>query len=186
MPVKENKEEEQTTPKASAARAHLEVPVLKLDNSTAAPEQTKVAEPGSAKPPASNFLNRTISTLLHHSDKISIPTPRRAVLEPGFSPLDWAAVASNPKSNLPGENMPPRLIRVPPSLLEIQNGRKGRDAWTSYQGKVYNNQPYVPFHPGGKGGLLRGAGKDSAKLFLEAHPWVNWDAILGECLVVFW
>lgn len=68
-------------------------------------------------------------------------------------------------------------------MLKIQNGRKGRDAWTSYQGKVFNIQPYVPFHPGGKGELLRGAGKDSAKLFLEVHPWVNWDAILGECLV---
>jgi len=68
-------------------------------------------------------------------------------------------------------------------MLKIQNGRKGRDAWTSYQGKVYNIQPYVPFHPGGKGELLRGAGKDSAKLFVEVHPWVNWDAILGECLV---
>ena len=68
-------------------------------------------------------------------------------------------------------------------MLKAQNGRKGRDAWTSYQGKVYNITPYVPFHPGGKGELLRGAGKDSAKLFMEVHPWVNWDAILGECLV---
>lgn len=108
---------------------------------------------------------------------------KRAVLEPGFSPLDWAALTSNPKANLRGENLPAQLIRVTPSMLKIQNGRKGRDAWTSYQGKVYNIQPYVPFHPGGKGELLRGAGKDSAKLFVEVHPWVNWDAILGECLV---
>ena len=68
-------------------------------------------------------------------------------------------------------------------MLKTQNGRKGRDVWTSYQGKVYNITPYVPFHPGGKGELLRGAGKDSANLILEVHPWVNWDAILGECLV---
>ncbi|EYE97954.1 cytochrome b5-like heme/steroid binding domain-containing protein [Aspergillus ruber CBS 135680] len=108
---------------------------------------------------------------------------KRAILEPGFSPLDWAALTTNPKANLRGENLPPHLIRVTPSMLKIQNGRKGRDAWTSYQGKVFNIQPYVPFHPGGKGELLRGAGKDSAKLFLEVHPWVNWDAILGECLV---
>jgi cytochrome b involved in lipid metabolism len=68
-------------------------------------------------------------------------------------------------------------------MLKVQNGRKGRDAWTSYQGKVYNIQPYVPYHPGGKGELLRGAGKDSAQLFQEIHPWVNWDGILSECLV---
>lgn len=111
------------------------------------------------------------------------PPSRRAALEPGFSPLDWAAKTSNPKENLRGANLPPTLIRVTPSMLKAQNGRKERDAWTSYQGKVFNITPYVPFHPGGKGELLRGAGKDSGKLFLEVHPWVNWDAILGECLV---
>ncbi|PLB45555.1 hypothetical protein P170DRAFT_365558 [Aspergillus steynii IBT 23096] len=108
---------------------------------------------------------------------------KRAVLEPGYSPLDWAALTSNPKNNLRGANLPPHLIRVTPSQLKAQNGRKGTDAWTSYQGKVYNITPYLPFHPGGRGELLRGAGKDSAKLFFEIHPWVNWDAILGECLV---
>ncbi|KAL4998827.1 hypothetical protein BDV10DRAFT_64590 [Aspergillus recurvatus] len=108
---------------------------------------------------------------------------QRAVLEPGFSPLDWAALTSNPNHKLRGANLPPTLIKVTPSMLKSQNGRKGTDAWTSYQGKVYNISPYLPFHPGGKGELLRGAGKDSGKLFLEIHPWVNWDAILGECLV---
>jgi cytochrome b involved in lipid metabolism len=67
-------------------------------------------------------------------------------------------------------------------MLKQQNGRKGRDAWTSFQGKVYNISPYVPFHPGGKGELLRGAGKDCTKLFMETHPWVNVD-MLRECLV---
>lgn len=108
---------------------------------------------------------------------------RKVVLDPGYSPLDWAALAANPKSQLRGVGVPPGLLRVTPSMLKIQNGRKGRDAWTSYQGKVYNIQPYVPYHPGGKGELLRGAGKDSAQLFLEIHPWVNWDGILSECLV---
>lgn len=110
-------------------------------------------------------------------------TSKRAVLEPGFSPLDWAALTANPKHNLRGANVPPHPIRVTPSMLKAQNGRKGTDAWTSYQGKVYNITPYLPFHPGGKGELLRGAGKDSGQLFFEIHPWVNWDAILGECLV---
>jgi cytochrome b involved in lipid metabolism len=118
------------------------------------------------------------------------PTPltlkknnKRVILEPGFSPLDWAALAANPKNQLRGENLPQGLLRVTPSMLKEQHGRKGRDAWTSYQGKVYNISPYAPYHPGGKGELLRGAGKDSAQLFQEIHPWVNWEGILGECLV---
>lgn len=32
---------------------------------------------------------------------------------------------------------------------------------------------------------MRGAGREreAERLFLEVHPWVNWDGILGECLV---
>lgn len=41
----------------------------------------------------------------------------------------------------------------------------------------------MPFHPGGENELMRGAGRDAAKLFMEVHPWVNWEAMLGECLV---
>lgn len=107
----------------------------------------------------------------------------KVILEPGYSPLDWAALAAKPNNQLRGAGMPPGLLRVTPSMLKTQNGRKGRDAWTSYQGRIYNISPYLPYHPGGKGELLRGAGKDSAKLFQEIHPWVNWDGILGECLV---
>jgi cytochrome b involved in lipid metabolism len=48
---------------------------------------------------------------------------------------------------------------------------------------VYNITPYLPFHPGGKGELMRAAGRDGAALFMEVHPWVNWEGMLGECLV---
>ncbi|EXJ81312.1 hypothetical protein A1O3_07602 [Capronia epimyces CBS 606.96] len=108
---------------------------------------------------------------------------RKVILEPGHSPLDWAALTSNPDSRLRGKDAPENLIRVTPTRLKQQNGRKGKDAWTVYNGKVYNITPYVPFHPGGKGEIMRGAGKDSVKLFMEVHPWVNWDAMLSECLV---
>ena len=135
--------------------------------------------PQGSRPASSmNSLSPTPVTL-----KPAKKASQRAVLEPGFSPLDWAALTSNPNHKLRGANLPPNLIKVTPSMLKSQNGRKGSDAWTSYQGKVYNISPYLPFHPGGKGELLRGAGKDSGKLFLEIHPWVNWDAILGECCV---
>lgn len=63
------------------------------------------------------------------------------------------------------------------------NGRKGKPAWSCYQGKVYNISPYLPFHPGGEGELRRAAGKDGTKLFMEVHPWVNWENMLGECMV---
>ncbi|EEH41743.2 hypothetical protein PAAG_09123 [Paracoccidioides lutzii Pb01] len=108
---------------------------------------------------------------------------RQVKLEPGHSPLDWAAISSNPNHKLRGENLPPTLIHVTPSMLREHNGKKGQDAWTSYLGKVYNITPYLPFHPGGKGELLRGAGRNSEKLFSEIHPWVNWDGMLGECMV---
>jgi cytochrome b involved in lipid metabolism len=68
-------------------------------------------------------------------------------------------------------------------MLKEKNGRKGKPAWSSYQGKVYNMTPYLPFHPGGEGELRRVAGKDGEKLFVEVHPWVNWDNMLDGCLV---
>ena len=108
---------------------------------------------------------------------------RKVNLEPGHSPLDWAALTSDPSSRLRGKDAPDNLIRVTPEQLKRQNGRKGRDAWTVYHGKVYNITPYVSFHPGGAGEILRGAGKDSVKLFMEVHPWVNWDGMLSECMV---
>lgn len=109
-----------------------------------------------------------------------VPNPRKKVLlAPGHSPLDWA-ILQRSAPNLSGV---PRLIRVTPSMLKAHNGRKGKPAWSSYQGKIYNITPYLPFHPGGEGELRRAAGKDGEKLFLETHPWVNWDNMLGQCLV---
>ncbi|KAI4217501.1 MAG: hypothetical protein LQ351_000096 [Letrouitia transgressa] len=112
---------------------------------------------------------------------------RKVVLEPGHSPLDWANLVNNPPSStfLRGSDVPVNLIRVPPSLLRYHNGRKGKNAWGVYQGKVYNLTPYLKFHPGGVDELMKGAGreKDAEKLFSEVHPWVNWDGLLGECMV---
>jgi cytochrome b involved in lipid metabolism len=75
------------------------------------------------------------------------------------------------------------LVRVTPSMLKEKNGRKGKPAWSVYQGKVYNISPYLPFHPGGEGELRRASGKDGTKLFMEVHPWVNWENMMGECMV---
>ena len=43
----------------------------------------------------------------------------------------------------------------------------------------------MKFHPGGVNELMKAAGreKDGERLFLEVHPWVSWESMLGECLV---
>ncbi|KAJ5294496.1 hypothetical protein PENANT_c006G02308 [Penicillium antarcticum] len=137
----------------------------------------------SQRGPPTSSSRLSSSTLAPTPVTLKKSNSKKVILEPGFSPLDWAALTSNPNNNLRGKDVPPGLLRVTPSMLKEQHGRKGRDAWTSYHGKVYNISPYAPYHPGGKGELLRGAGKDSARLFQEIHPWVNWEGILGECLI---
>ncbi|KAF4549658.1 putative steroid-binding domain-containing protein [Elsinoe fawcettii] len=102
----------------------------------------------------------------------------KVLLKPGHSPLDWATLTKS--GNLSGV---PSMQRVTPSMLKHNNGRKGKPAWSSYKGKVYNISPYLPFHPGGEGELMRGAGRDGEKAFMETHPWVNWDNMLSSCLV---
>lgn len=148
------------------------------------PPKTKVSAPLRTPPSAAASLrNPAAGGGLSTSTLAPPQRSRQVVLGPGHSPLDWATLSKDPRNNLRGAGLPPTLIKVTPSMLKAHNGRKGSDAWTSYNGKVYNVSPYIPFHPGGKGELLRGAGKDSAKLFLETHPWVNWEGILGECMV---
>ena len=68
-------------------------------------------------------------------------------------------------------------------MLRAHNGRRGMPAWASYRGRVYNLTPYLPFHPGGEGELRRAAGRDGEALFVEVHPWVNWEQMLGRCVV---
>ncbi|KFH44880.1 Cytochrome b5 reductase-like protein [Hapsidospora chrysogenum ATCC 11550] len=107
---------------------------------------------------------------------------RKVLLEPGRSPLDWARI-SGPNADLRG--LPPSTpyLRVTPSMLKRQTGRKGKDAWMGLNGKVYNVTPYAEFHPGGVPELMRGAGRDGTKLFGEIHPWVNYETMLSSCLI---
>ena len=42
------------------------------------------------------------------------------------------------------------------------------DCWQSYNGKVYNITPFLKYHPGGAGELMRAAGRDGEPLFI-AH-----------------
>ncbi|KAJ3106740.1 hypothetical protein HDU97_005666 [Phlyctochytrium planicorne] len=105
--------------------------------------------------------------------------PRKKVpLEPGHSALDWNRLkASN--TDLRGV---PRITRLMPS--EIAQHKKRDDIWMAISGKVYNITHYMKFHPGGPTQLMRGAGKDATELFFKVHPWVNFDYILSDRLLV--
>lgn len=132
----------------------------------------------------SSMLSNRKPTSLASTVSQSTSTKRnlKVILKPGHSPLDWARL-SNSKTNLSG--LPPGIsyLKVQPSLLKTQTGRKGKNAWTVLSGRVYNITPYLSFHPGGESELLRCAGRDGTKLFNEIHPWVNWEGMLSACLV---
>ncbi|KAM4058753.1 cytochrome b5-like heme/steroid binding domain-containing protein [Hirsutella rhossiliensis] len=116
-----------------------------------------------------------------HSSKPQKPH-RKVTLAPGHSPLDWARISGG-SADLRGVGREMPYLRVPPSMLKRQTGRKGKDAWMAINGKVYNITPYAQFHPGGVPELMRGAGRDGTKLFGEVHPWVNYETMLAACLI---
>lgn len=149
------------------------------------------------QPPLSRPTSTLRSTTIASSSQppslstSTLPSPlrpsKKVILEPGHSPLDWAFLVQHPPTPtfLRGASAGPSLIKVSPALLRAHNGRRGANAWGVWQGKVYNLTPYLKFHPGGVGEILRAAGKthEGEKLFMEVHPWVSWEAMLGECLV---
>ncbi|KAI0749638.1 cytochrome b5-like heme/steroid binding domain-containing protein [Daedaleopsis nitida] len=103
----------------------------------------------------------------------------KVALAPGHGPLDWANLKKSGQ-NLRGTDT---LLRVTPSMLKEHRTRD--DAWSSFNGKVYNLTAYLPYHPGGEKELMRVAGRDGSKLFALTHAWVNIDYMLDECLVGF-
>ncbi|KXT09437.1 hypothetical protein AC579_5989 [Pseudocercospora musae] len=129
--------------------------------------------------PPANSQQRVNGGLSPNGTAVSTPNSRgRVLLKPGHSPMDWAALTRS--GNLSGVQA---FQRVTPSELKNMTGRKGKPAWSSWQGKVYNITPYLPFHPGGEAELMKAAGRDGTKLFMDVHPWVNWDNMLQTCLV---
>lgn len=63
---------------------------------------------------------------------------------------------------------------------EVSKHDKINDAWTVFNGKIYDITLYADYHPGGAHKLLLGAGKDCTKLFNQFHPWVNGHAFLEK------
>lgn len=47
------------------------------------------------------------------------------------------------------------------------------DAWTIFEGKVYDVTKYASYHPGGTDTIMMVAGKDSTALVYQYHHWVN-------------
>jgi cytochrome b involved in lipid metabolism len=47
---------------------------------------------------------------------------------------------------------------VTPAELALHKTRE--DAWSCFNGRVYNITPYLRYHPGGVGELMRVAGRD--------------------------
>ncbi|KAI0313157.1 cytochrome b5-like heme/steroid binding domain-containing protein [Amylostereum chailletii] len=104
----------------------------------------------------------------------------KVALAPGHSPLDWASLKTSGEDLRGGATT---LMRIPPSVLKQHRSRD--DAWSAFNGKVYNITPYLDFHPGGVKELMRVAGRDGTKLFAATHAWVNVDFMLDACLVGF-
>ncbi len=153
-------------------------PTPKLPSTPASCPRVPSNGPLPNRGPAPNSQQR-VSGGLTANGIIPVPNPRgKVLLSPGHSPMDWAALTK--RENLSGVKT---LQRVMPSQLKAMTGRKGKPAWSSWQGKVYNIKPYLDFHPGGKDELMKAAGRDGTKLFMDVHPWVNWENMLGSCVV---
>ncbi|KAI0790007.1 cytochrome b5-like heme/steroid binding domain-containing protein [Abortiporus biennis] len=104
---------------------------------------------------------------------------RKVALAPGHGPLDWANLKKSGQ-DLRGVDS---LMRI--SMSELKQHNKRDDAWSAFNGKVYNITPYLAYHPGGEKELMRAAGRDGTKLFNLTHAWVNVDYMLDACLVGF-
>ncbi|THH17898.1 hypothetical protein EW146_g3004 [Bondarzewia mesenterica] len=125
------------------------------------------------------------SSLMPPPTTTKIPTlsakkREKVALAPGHSPLDWAILKSSGADLRGGAE---QLMRITPSMLKQHN--KPDDAWSAFNGRVYNITPYLPFHPGGEKELMRVAGRDGTKLFALTHAWVNVDFMLDACFVGF-
>ncbi|GAA5867526.1 hypothetical protein JCM8547_001208 [Rhodosporidiobolus lusitaniae] len=100
----------------------------------------------------------------------------RVRVEKGFSQLDWAKLNRSGEVDLRGGVT--ELRRISPAELAMHNTKD--DCWQAYGGKVYNVGPFLRYHPGGVPEMMRAAGKD-----VLAHAWVNYEALLENCLVGF-
>ncbi|XP_011502582.1 PREDICTED: cytochrome b5 reductase 4 [Ceratosolen solmsi marchali] len=113
------------------------------------------------------------------SSASSTEIPRNKIaLARGHSLMDWMRLGASGQ-DLSGVGS--QFLVVTPSELAKHN--KQNDAWIAIRGIVFNISLYMDFHPGGISELMKGAGKDSTKLFEEIHAWVNYQSILQKCII---
>ena len=92
---------------------------------------------------------------------------RKVQLEPGFSLPHWMKFSKDADlSGGVGKADPEDegSWKVWP-LAEIRKHDGPEDFWTVIRGKVYNLTPYMKYHPGGIGILMKTAGNDGTVLF---------------------
>lgn len=103
-------------------------------------------------------------------------------VQPGFSQMHWMLKTKKPGADLTAgfhsQSCPPVL-----TMDEVAKHSSEQDAWTVFEGRVYNLTPYFQFHPGGKSTLMEIAGCDCTHLFHETHAWVNGHGMLEKCLL---
>ena len=92
---------------------------------------------------------------------------RKVQLEPGFSLPHWMKFSKDADlSGGVGKADPEDegSWKVWP-IAEIRKHDGPEDFWTVIRGKVYNLTPYMKYHPGGIGILMKTAGNDGTVLF---------------------
>ncbi|KAH8090454.1 cytochrome b5 [Filobasidium floriforme] len=114
----------------------------------------------------------------------AIKKRQKVALAPGCSPLDWAKLKSSGK-DLRGPCAAPGFGYLRVTMDELKKHNTKGDAWSAFNGKVYNMSEYARFHPGGEKEMMRVAGRDGTRLFMLTHAWVNVDFMLDNCMVGF-
>lgn len=160
-----------TIPPSASQRAR--VPNLPTPSSQRLPTPNRVPQ-GVLAPPSASASFPAINSAQRAGAR------HKVVLQPGCSPLDWAALNSSGK-NLRGIDPRDFPVRVSKDLLKSH--KTVDDCWTVLNGKVYNITPYLRFHPGGVDEIMKCAGKDGTSLFMKYHAWVNYERMLEKCLV---
>jgi len=97
--------------------------------------------------------------------------------------MDWLRLTKSGK-DLTGVGGPSEKGKIREiSRKELKRHNSPRDAWMAINGMVFNVSAYLDYHPGGRDELMKGAGIDATELFNQVHRWVNYESMLGSCLV---
>jgi len=74
--------------------------------------------------------------------------------------------------------VPTHAITKNVPLSEVNRRCTPSDCWFAIEGKVYNLTEFVDRHPGGPTTVLKHAGKDVTKMFLEIHKGIKYEQYL--------